>query len=181
MGGLRGKTGKLEQMIEEIAEFYEDPSAVECTHCRIDLREDEDRDHSEVDFGALDELVVFSPEIQREGFKVQEPAGGTPCAVRWGDVFVKSGDVYPFLFTVYTEDYVSHQLVSYGERILPSPKDIILRREQLSPQDILRAVIKWANLYCPRQRGKPVRLESDAVLRDLVCDPGIEVVVAERS
>lgn len=179
--GLGKKSGKLEQMIKEIAELYEDPSAVECAHCRFDLKEDESEQSLEIDFASLDELVVFSPEIQKDGFKLPEPAGGLPGTVRWGDVFVKSGDVYPFLFTVYTEDYVNHQLVSYGEKILPSPKDIILRREQLSPQDIIRAVIKWANLYSPQHRGKPVRLENDTVLKDLVCEPGIEVVVAERS
>jgi hypothetical protein len=181
LGSPPGKASKLEQMMEEIAELYEDPAAVECTYCRFDLRDAGETDAFEIDFGSLTELVVFSPEIQKEGFQTAAAEEGMPGAVRWGDVFLKSGDVYPFLFTVYTEDYVSHQLVSYGEKILPSPKDIILRREHLSPPDIIRAVIKWANIYSPQQRGKRVRLESDAVLQDLICDPGIEVVVAEPS
>ncbi len=178
---LGGLTGKFDQMLEEIAELYEDPSQVECTYCKFDLREGEDPESMEIDFASLAELVVFSPEIQKEGFETPEEAGGLTGVVRWGDVFLQSGDVYPFLFTIYTEDYVRHQLVTYGEKIVPSPKDVILRREQLSPPDIIRAVIKWANLYSPLQRGKPVRLESDAVLKDLICDPGIEVVVADPS
>lgn len=181
LGSMIGKTGKLEKMMEEIAELYEDPSQVECTYCRFDLREGEDPESLEIDFSSLAELVVFSPEIQKDGFETPEDSGGMSGAVRWGDVFLQSGDVYPFLFTVYTEEYVRHQLVTYGEKIVPSPKDVILRREQLSPPDIIRAVIKWANLYCPQQRGKPVRLESNAVLKELICDPGIEVVVAETS
>lgn len=176
--GLSGRSSLLEEMIEEIAELYEDRPEVECTYCRFDLREDEEVESMEIDFESLPELVVFSPEIQQEGFKQDR---GLPARVRWGDVFLKCGDVYPFLFTVYTEEYVIHQLVCHGEKIQPSPKDVILSREQLSPPDIIRAVIKWANLYSPRQRGKRVRLESDAVLKDLICDPGIEVVVAEPS
>jgi hypothetical protein len=179
LGGLSGKASTFEQMMEEIAELYEDPPEMECTYCRFDLREGDDAEALEIEFASLSELVVFSPEIQKLDFKASEPTEGLPGAARWGDVFLKSGDVYPFLFTVYTEDYVRHQLVSYGEKIVPSPKDVILRKEQLSPPDIIRAVIKWANLYSPRQRGKRVRLESDAVLQDLICDPGIEVVVAD--
>jgi hypothetical protein len=179
LGGLSGKTSKFEQMMEEIAELYEDPPEMECTYCRFDLREGEEAESLEIEFSSLTELVVFSPEIQKNDFNISEPAEGLSGAVRWGDVFLKSGDVYPFLFTVYTEDYVKHQLVSFGERIVPSPKDVVLRKEQLSPPDIIRAVIKWANLYSPLQRGKRVRLESNAVLQDLICDPGIEVVVAD--
>ena len=179
LGGLSGKASKFEQMMEEIAELYEDPPEMECTYCRFDLREGDDAEALEIEFASLSELVVFSPEIQKDDFKASEPTEGLSGAVRWGDVFLKSGDVYPFLFTVYTEDYVRHQLVSYGEKIVPSPKDVILGKEQLSPPDIIRAVIKWANLYSPRQRGKRVRLESGAVLQDLICDPGIEVVVAD--
>jgi len=181
LGGLSGKTSKFEQMMEEIAELYEDPPEMECTYCRFDLREGDDVEALEIEFEALSELVVFSPEIQKEDLKESERTEGPAGAVRWGDVFLKAGDVYPFLFTVYTEDYVRHQLVSYGEKIAPSPKDVILRKEQLSPPDIIRAVIKWANLYSPLQRGKQVRLESNAVLQDLICDPGIEVVVADPS
>ena len=179
LGGLSGKTSKFEQIMEEIAELYDETPEMECTYCRFDLREGEDPESLEIEFASLSELVVFSPEIQKDDFKASEPAGQGAGAVRWGDVFLKSGDVYPFLFTIYTEDYVKHQLVSYGEKIVPPPKDVILRKEQLSPPDIIRAVIKWANLYSPEQRGKRVRLESGAVLRDLVCDPGVEVVVAD--
>ncbi len=181
LSGTKGKTGKFEQMLEEIAELYEDPSQVECTYCKFDLREGEETESLDIDFSSLSELVVFSPEIQKQGLGTTEDAGGPTGAVRWGDVFLQSGDVYPFLFTMYTEDYVRHQLVAHGEKIVPSPKDVILRREQLSPPDIIRAVIKWANLYSPQQRGKPVRLEDDTVLKDLICDPGIEVVVADPS
>ena len=181
LGGLSGKTSLLEQMMEEIAELYDDPPEMECTYCRSDLREGEDTESLEMELASLREFVVFSPEIQKDGFKASEPAEGVSGAVRWGDVFLKSGDVYPFLFTIYTEDYVRHQLVSHGEKIVPSPKDVILRKEHLSPTDIIRAVIKWTNLYSPHHRGKQVRLESEAVLQDLVCDPGIEVVVADPS
>jgi hypothetical protein len=179
LGGLFGKASKFDQMMEEIAELYEDPPQMEFTCCRFDLPEGEDAEALELEFASLSELVVFSPEIQKDDFKASEPAEGLSGAVRWGDVFLKSGDEYSFLFTVYTDDYVSHQLVSYGEKIVPSPKDVILRKEHLSPPDIIRAVIKWANLYSPGQKGKQVRLESDAVLQDLICDPGIEVVVAD--
>jgi hypothetical protein len=168
-------------MMEEIAQFYEDSSLPDCTYCRFYLREDEEAEAAETDFASLTELVVFSPEVQKDDFQKSKPDEGLAGAVRWGDVFLKCGDVYPFLFTVYTEDYVKHQLVSYGEKIMPSPKDIILQKQQLSPADIIRAVIKWVNLHSPQQRGKRIRLESNDVLQDLVCDPGIEVVVAEPS
>lgn len=180
--GPSGKNRLLERMIEEIAELYDEPPDVECTYCRFDLREEgSDPESVEIDFASLTELVVFSPEIQKPSLEGSESDPNPRGPVRWGDVFVKCGDVYPFLLTVYTEEYVSHQLARQGEKITPSPKDIVLSREELSPADIIRAVIKWANLYSPQQRGKGVRLESDAVLRDLICDPGIEVVVAEPS
>jgi hypothetical protein len=180
LGGLSGTSSKIDQMMEEIAELYDEPPEMECTYCRFDLREGEDTESMEIEFASLSELVVFSPEIQKDDFREPESSERPSGAVRWGDVFLKSGDVYPFLFTIYTEEYVKHQLVSYGERIVPSPKDVILRKEQLSPPDIIRAVIKWANLHSPLQQGKRVRLESTAVLQDLICDPGIEVVVAEE-
>ena len=178
---LAGNASRLEQMMDEIAELYEDSSLADCTYCRFNLREEDDAETIESDLASLTELVVFSPEVQREGFRKLKPEEIPSDAVRWGDVFIKCGDVYPFLFTLYTEDYVKHQLASYGEKIVPSPKDIILRGHELSPADIIRAVIKWVNLYCPQQSGRPIRLESDAVLQDLVCDPGIEVVVADPS
>jgi hypothetical protein len=182
LGGPPVKNRLLDRMIEEIAELYEDPPEVECTYCRFDLREaGGDPESLEIDFASLTELVVFSPEIQKQSLEGSVSDENPRGPVRWGDVFLKCGDVYPFLLTVYTEEYVGRQLSRHGEKITPSPKDIVLSREELSPADIIRAVIKWANLYSPQQRGKPVRLESEAVLRDLICDPGIEVVVAEPS
>lgn len=178
---MTGKTGRLEQMMEEIAAFYEDPSILQSASCRFDLKEGEEAvvEPTETDLLSLSELVVFSPEIQSQAPEAPEPGDGRPREVRWGDVFFKLGDVYPFLLTVYAEDYVRHQLLSYGEKIRPSPKDIILRKKRLSPPDIIRAVLKWVNLYAPDLRGKPVRLECEAVLQDLICEPGIEVVVAD--
>jgi len=183
VGGLApDEAGKLEQIMEEIEALYEDSSIKDCAYCRFNVRDGEgDLDPTEKDLESLTELVVFSPEIQRDELETSEPDESRPREVRWGDVFFRFGDVYPFLFTVYTEDYVKHQLVSYGEKIKPSPTDIILGKKQLSPPDIIRAVLKWVNLYSPDQRGIPVRLESDGVLKNLVCEPGIEVVVAEPS
>jgi hypothetical protein len=182
-GGLApGKAGKLEKIMEEIEALYEHSSIKDCAYCKINVGDDEeDIDSAKKDLSSLTELIVFSPEIQRDEFETEEPDESRSREVRWGDVFFKSGDVYPFLFTVYTEDYVKHQFVSYGEQIKPSPKDIILRNKQLSPPDIIRAVLKWVNLYSPEQRGIVVRLESGEVLKNLVCEPGIEVVVAESS
>lgn len=178
-GPALGRMSRLDQMMEEIAELYEDTSLPECTYCRFNGREDEDFGSAECDLASLTELVVFSPEIQKVGLQPSDSEEKRTGTVRWGDVFVKSGDVYPFLFTLYTEDYVKHQLASYGERIVSSTKDIILRKPELSPPDIVRAVIKWVNLHSPEQFGKRVRLESTEVLRDLVCDPGVEVLVAD--
>lgn len=167
--------------MEEITALYEDPSIVESACCRVDLREGEEgAEPTETDLASLTELVVFSPEIQSQAPEPTESGDTRPREVRWGDVFFKFGDVYPFLLTVYAEDYVRHQLLSCGENIRPSPKDIILRKKRLSPPDIIRAVLKWVNLYAPALRGKPVRLECDAVVQDLICEPGIEVVVADR-
>ena len=182
-GGLTpGKAGKLKEMMEEIEAFYEHSSLKDCAYCRINVNDDEgDPDMREQDLSSLTELIVFSPEIQRDEFNPAEPDESRPREVRWGDVFFRSGDVYPFLFTVYTEDYVKQQFLSYGEKIKPSPKDIILGKKQLSPPDIIRAALKWVNLYSPEQRGIVVRLESGEVLKNLVCEPGIEVVVAESS
>jgi hypothetical protein len=177
-----GKAGRLEEMMEEIEALYEHSSLKDCAYCRINVSDDEeDLDTRKEGLSSLTELIVFSPEIQRDEFETAEPDESRPREVRWGDVFFRSGDVYPFLFTVYTEDYVKHQFVSYGEKIKPSPKDIILGKRQLSPPDIIRAALKWINLYSPEQRGIVVRLESGEVLKNLVCEPGIEVVVGESS
>ncbi len=177
-GGLLSAGGsKLDQMMAEIADLYDDPSVVDNACCRVDLRDGGDGKLLEIDFSSLTELVVFSPEIQLNGVNESE----APGAVRWGDVFVKHGDEYLFLFTMYTRDYVRQQWISRGEKILPSPKDVILRKGHLSAPDIIRAVIKWANLYGPHCLGRRVRLESETVLRDLICEPGIEVMVREPS
>jgi len=127
------------------------------------------------DLESLSEIIVFSPEIQQDGFskEAQIPEGGVPAV--WGDVFIKVGEEYPFLFTLYTRSYVRSQFLRYGERILPSPKDIILERKTLRREDIVRAVIKWTNLYCHPLMGRPIELERDSVLQTLVCDPFVEV------
>ena len=166
----QGVTGRLEKMMEEIVELYEDSSVADYASYRFDMRDVEaDAETAEADLALVTELVVFSPEVQQCERQATETETGGPRVVQWGDVFFKSGDEYPFLFTVYTEGYVKHQLRVQGEKIMPSPRDII------------RAVLKWVNLYAPEHRGKPVRLESDEVVRDLVCEPGIEVLVSEPS
>lgn len=130
---------------------------------------------------ALPELVVFSPEIQQDEFGDPTTSEDAGRSAEWGDVFLKVGEEYPFLFTTYTAAYVQKQLACHGERIRGSARDVILGRKQLTPGDIVRAVLKWVNLHCPALRGKPVHLEEPAVLRELVCDPGIEVVVPDPS
>jgi hypothetical protein len=181
----KGTTSRLEMMMQEIADFYEVSSVAEHAYCRFDTRDMEE--DARQDMGSLTELIVFSPEIQFSRRQAEEPHRREPRLVQWGDVFFKSEDVYPFLFTVYTEGYVQHQLLSYGESIKPTPRDIIIGervlsgRKHLSAPDIIRAVLKWVNLYAPQQSGKPVRLESEGVLQDLICEPGVEVVVVEPS
>jgi hypothetical protein len=184
-GHARGTTSRLEMMMQEIADFYEVSSVAEQGYCRVDMRDMEE--DARQDMLCVTELIVFSPEIQFSRIQAEEPHRSEPRYVQWGDVFFKSADVYPFLFTVYTEGYVQRQLLSHGETIKPTPRDIILGkralsgRRHLSPPDIIRAVLKWINLYAPQQSGKPVRLESEGVLQDLICEPGLEVVVAEPS
>jgi len=130
------------------------------------------------DLSSLEEIVVFSPEIQQNrqsGFS--EPSAGREGAVpaSWGDVFVRLGEEYPFLFTLYTRSYARSQRLRYGEQISPSSRDILLDRRQLDCRDIVRAVIKWVNRYCPALKGRPISLESDSVLQTLVCDPMVEI------
>jgi len=127
------------------------------------------------DFDRLNEIVVFSPEIQQEGFAGSASETEEVRLVDWGDVFAKVGEEYPFLFTVYTGSYVRNQLVHHGEKITPSSRDIILKRKHLHREDIIRAVIKWVNLYCPALMGRPITLESDSILQTLVCDPFVEI------
>ncbi|MEW6443989.1 MAG: hypothetical protein AB1640_23845 [bacterium] len=129
-------------------------------------------------FSKLDELVLFSPEIQRISSGARRRFS-SEC--QWGDVFVKVEDRYPFAFTIYTVVYVRERSQFYGESIVPSSKDVLLRRARLTPQDIVRAAIKWVNLYFPGLHGKPILLEKEEVLRDLICDPGVEVIVYDPS
>lgn len=133
------------------------------------------------DLDNLEEVVVFSPEIQLQGSKSPEAEEEGPDAVAasWGDVFVRTGEEYPFLFTVYTKSYARNQWRRYGERISPSSRDVLLDRKQLDRRDIIRAVIKWINLYCPVLKGKPIRLENDSTLQTLVRDPLVEIQCPE--
>ncbi len=135
----------------------------------------------ENDFEGLKELIVFSPEIQRNDLKNLSSNKETDPSSKWGDVFLKSGTEYLFIFTVYTNTYVKEQFDHYRERIKPSCKDIILNSSYLTRSEIIRAVIKWAHLYCTVLKGKPIYLEKSSVLRDLICEPGIEVVLAKSS
>jgi len=127
------------------------------------------------DLSTLNEIVVFSPEIQQQGFAELSSGEGEAVPASWGDVFVKIGDEYPFLFTAYTKGYARSQRLRYGEEISPSLRDILLDRKQLDCGDIIRAVIKWVNLYCPSLKGRPISLEADSVLQTLVCDPLVEI------
>jgi len=153
-----------------------------CCKYKITEEEIEEPDEDAVpDLSELEQIIIFSPEIQQEGF-VKLPTSGEKQAPRqWGDVFLKAGDEYPFLFTVYTANYAKTQFQYYGERILPSLKDVILNKEHLDPKDIIRAVIKWVNIYCPALLGKPISLEKDSILQTLICDPGAEILCPESS
>jgi len=123
-------------------------------------------------------LLFFSPEIQKD--ELSNPTSGdTGEPILWGDVFVKTGEEYPFLFTLYTKQYAQDQLLCYGEKIEVSAKDVVLNRKDLSRADIIRAVIKWTNLYCPFLMGKPIALEEHSVLQGLACDPFVEVQCPE--
>jgi len=127
---------------------------------------------------SLDSLVVFSPEIA-----LPPPAprrAHDSARVEWGDVFLRTGDEYPFIFTLYTRRFVSSFYLQRGERICPSPHDIILDRPGLGPPDILRAMIKWVDRYHPDLRGLPIELERREVVEGLVCDPGEEIVVLDH-
>jgi len=123
----------------------------------------------------LEEVVVFSLEIQQPPSPGRESGDEENRHSGWGDVFVKVGDEYVFLFTLYTANYVEEQFRRHGERVKPSPSDIILKREVLGAPDIIRAVIKWVNLYSPGLAGMPISLENPSVLQTLVCDPGVEI------
>ena len=175
---LSGTDGclKVKEIREALLHLFEEPDVLSCCECSITEGFVEETEESRLDrVLALEEIVVFSLEIQQTGFAGQERKTRDQRPAGWGDVFVKVGDEYVFLFTVYTARYVREQFQRFGERIRPSSSDIILHRELLGPQDIIRAVIKWANRYSPRLAGKPIFLEEPSVLQTLVCDPGVEI------
>jgi len=127
----------------------------------------------------LEDLVVFSPEIGPPVSTSSETAGRS--GIQWGDVFLKIGDEYPFIFTLYTRCYARRHFLLHGEMIAPSSKDILLERPMLLPHHLVQAVIKWVNCYYPHLRGLPICLESEEVIRELVCDPGEEIVVPDST
>ncbi len=135
----------------------------------------------ETDFEDLEELIIFSPEVQQNDFKQESSNQESVPPSKWGDVFLKRGSEYIFIFTLYTSSYVKEQFDRYRERIKPSCKDIILNSNHLSPPEIIRAAIKWVHLYFPALMGKPIFIEDSSVLQDLVCEPGVEVVLAKSS
>ena len=88
------------------------------SHCTTHVtgeRLDELPEKSLSDLSRLTEIVVFSPEIQRDGFSSSSGSEEEPEYASWGDVFIKVGDEYPFLFTVYTKTYARNQLLRHGE------------------------------------------------------------------
>ena len=174
---------KINDIEEELLKFVDESFIT--TYCDYNISEKcleapNEETSSESDVSHLEKLIVFSPEIQQEGFAKSESKkdGLTPC--KWGDVFVKNEDEYPFLFTIYTAGYIREQFRQYGERITPSSRDVILNTPQLSREDIIRAVIKWVNLHCPTLKGKPIFLEKDAILQTLICDPGVEIICPDQ-
>ena len=173
------RIGNIEQ--ELLKFFHESMLASSCRHKIDKQRLLEEQEERIPELGTLEELVVFSPEIQGKKTEEETSNGDGDAPKLWGDVFLRIGEEYPFLFTAYTADYVREQNLLYGEEIKPSPKDVILKRPHLSPEDILRAMIKWVNLYCPTLKGRAISLEDDATLESLICDPGVEIVWCEPS
>jgi len=170
------KINRINELEMELLKIVDEITLRDQFKFNISEKESEDSPGSESpEMEDLDEIVVFSPEIQRDGVGGGSGGDEDRAPSCWGDVFVKAGEEYPFLFTLYTASYARGQLLRYGERILPSPKDIILNRDSLQGEDIVRAVIKWVNLYRPTLRGRPIRLESESVLQTLVCDPFVEI------
>jgi hypothetical protein len=127
----------------------------------------------------LESLVVFTPEIRSSHAVSGKDANS--WGIQWGDVFLKIGDEYPFIFTMYTRRYVRKYFLLYGEMIARSPKDIILDRPFLTPRDTIRATIKWVNCYYPRLKGLPISLEKEEVVQELICDPGEEVIISDST
>jgi len=130
-------------------------------------------------FGRLEQLVLFSPEIQADALSSAQPARGQPKpSPRWGDVFLRVDERYLFAFTVYASAYVQQCRSLLGEMINPSEEDVVLKGRHLVPRDILRAAMKWVNLYHPPLKGKPIFLEKEEVLQELMRVPGAEILVA---
>lgn len=131
-------------------------------------------------FVSLRELVLFSPEIQGLACSGDNPptdGRGRSCP-GWGDVFLRVEECYLFAFTVYALPYVQQCHRVLGEKINPSEEDVVLRCRYLKPPDILRATMKWVNLYHPPLKGKPILLEKAEVLQDLIRVPGAELLAS---
>ncbi len=171
------RVGEIEK--ELLNFFHESMIASSCRH-RVDGRKMQEEQETRIpELDALHEIVVFSPEIQQDKLVESSSNDQSEGEKSWGDVFVRIGDEYSFLFTLYTADYVRQQKMLYGEGINSSPRDVILKRPDLSPSDILRGLIKWVNLYRPNLMGRPIFLEESSILQSLICDPGVEVVWCE--
>ena len=173
-------SSKIKQLEDELIKILDQYGLNTPTHRTIcsdssDEQIEDDYKTALANLSHLEEIVVFSPEIQRQELAGPSEEEGKTATASWGDVFVKMGEEYPFLFTVYTKSYSRSQRLRYGEQIAPSSRDILLDKKQLDRLDILRAVIKWVNLYFPSLKGRPISLESDSVLQTLVCDPLVEI------
>ncbi len=176
LNGGQSSSRRIKEFEEELLQYMDESYLrSNCTVVVSENLKEEEVEGSLPEMAHLKELIVFSPEIQQEGFAKSVTRGEQRDNREWGDVFLKIGDEYPFLFTMYTSDYVKKQFQLYGEKIKPSSKDVILKAKQLGPRNILQAVIKWVNLYAPCVTGRPIYLEDDAILQTLYCDPGIEV------
>lgn len=131
-------------------------------------------------FTRLRQLVFFSPEIQASALSTSQPSPGQADdpPPRWGDVFLRVDDRYLFAFTAYASSYVQQCRSLLGETIHPSEEDVVLKGRHLTAGDILRAAMKWVNLYHPSLKGKPLSLEKEEVLQELMCVPETEILVA---
>lgn len=141
-------------------------------------RESERRSNRLEKFLTLRELVFFSPEIQGKAYAGDSLSsdGRRGVCPQWGDVFLRVDECYLFAFTVYAFPYVQQCRRVLGETISPSDEDIVLRCRHLTPPDILRAAMKWVNLYRPFLKGKPILLENTEVLQSLIRVPGAEIL-----
>ena len=180
---IENKCPEINDIEEELSKFVDKQTLT--SHCSYnysenerDRAENEDQEECLPSLKEIEEIIVFSPEIQKN--EIEDSPDNKPAEpVLWGDVFIKTGDEYPFLFTVYTKMYARDQLLYYGEMIEPSSKDIILNRDQLFSEDIIRAIIKWTNQHSQFLMGKPISLEEHSILKTLVCEPLVEVKCPE--